>query len=233
MNYKSHRIAGLCSGLVVGSLITKGATDNVTLEIMGLITSASIIGSLLPDIDHPESKISKNAQILSKGINMVAGHRGVFHSPLLYIIVFSFLYILIGKIPVSDNANFITKIMLIIICSFYGILKEKPILLLYSVFGISLFFIPNSDINVYLLLLNTLIGLFTGVASHLLLDMMTVSGIPFLWPISKHKFRLLKLKTNKHEYIARILVVIPTFIFVFIRYKDFFKPLLIKIINLL
>lgn len=52
-----------------------------------LFIGITIIGSLLPDIDCPNSKISKKAQTISKTIHAIFGHRGFFHTIYVAIIL--------------------------------------------------------------------------------------------------------------------------------------------------
>jgi len=39
-----------------------------------------LLGSLLPDIDHPNSKLGRKIWPISKLLNLIFGHRGFFHS---------------------------------------------------------------------------------------------------------------------------------------------------------
>ena len=48
----------------------------------------SLTGSLLPDLDHPESKLGRRTRPFSTLINLVLGHRGGTHSLLFLILPF-------------------------------------------------------------------------------------------------------------------------------------------------
>lgn len=58
--------------------------------------------------------------------------------------------------------------------------------------------------------LGATLGITIGYASHLILDAFTVSGIPLLSPISRKKYRLMKLHTGKHEWFVIIFLTILT-----------------------
>ena len=47
-----------------------------------------LLGGLLPDLDHPNSKLGRKIWPLSKLFNLIFGHRGFFHSLLFVIIIF-------------------------------------------------------------------------------------------------------------------------------------------------
>lgn len=55
------------------------------------------------------------------------------------------------------------------------------------------------------IMLMFVLGLFGGMASHLFMDMLTISGIPLLYPFSDKKFSIAPFKTGGiGEYIASI-----------------------------
>ena len=80
-------------GGAVGASIYMLATASTTSASMLTATTmstaicAGILGGLIPDIDHPGSKISAKVKPVSKLINLIFSHRGLFHAPLLYIIL--------------------------------------------------------------------------------------------------------------------------------------------------
>ena len=52
-----------------------------------LITISSIIGSYIPDIDEPNSKIGKRIRLLSKILKFIFKHRGIIHTPFFGILL--------------------------------------------------------------------------------------------------------------------------------------------------
>jgi inner membrane protein len=45
-----------------------------------LATGAAVAGSLLPDIDHPQSFIGRRLRLISRPLSRIIGHRGLTHS---------------------------------------------------------------------------------------------------------------------------------------------------------
>lgn len=84
MNYKTHLTGGILAGLFV---VCK--TPQIDLINSGIFVGSTVIGSLLPDIDHKNSFIGQKAKGVSKAINKLAGHRKLFHAPLFYLLLYS------------------------------------------------------------------------------------------------------------------------------------------------
>ena len=92
MTGKHHLIAGVC----VGSCLTTSVIISGNYEAIPIATGflGAVVGSLFPDIDTSTSKIGRKIKIISKIINNIFGHRGLFHCPLLIIgLFFLFRYI--------------------------------------------------------------------------------------------------------------------------------------------
>lgn len=141
MNYKTHINGGILLGLYA---ISQMANNQLISTPTVIFFSGSVLGSLLPDIDHKSSYIGKRAKSVSKAINKLAGHRKLFHAPLIYLLLYSISI---------------------------GLLADK----------LSILFIN---------------GLFLGIMSHLILDSLTIGGLPWFYPLSKKKVSLAKIKTN-------------------------------------
>jgi len=77
---KTHFAAGIAVGAAV--CLTQQLSP-----IRGIVCMAgSGLGSLLPDIDHRNSTISKAAKPVGAVVNAVVGHRTIFHDPIFYIL---------------------------------------------------------------------------------------------------------------------------------------------------
>jgi inner membrane protein len=79
MTGKTHCICAGAAALAVTVL----HDDPVTTSIA--IVTAACIGGLLPDIDHKNSKISKEFKAVSLVARTMSSHRGLFHTPILWI----------------------------------------------------------------------------------------------------------------------------------------------------
>lgn len=121
LQYHTHLAFAGMVGLGVMDIVQKGDTS---LYLAGLA-----IGALLPDIDHPKSKISRKIPIAPVLISAIFTHRTFFHSLL-----------------------------------FLGLLS-----LLYGV-------APSPLVT----------GLLVGAASHILGDMLTVSGVKLFYPFGNY-----------------------------------------------
>jgi len=89
MNYKVHTVGALASAY---GIINVSSTIGIKASPIVFIVGA-IVGGLLPDIDHPKSRIGKRF-ILSEAINKKFGHRYFFHSLLFVLITGALLSLL-------------------------------------------------------------------------------------------------------------------------------------------
>lgn len=80
----THVAAGCTTSLLVAEYLHAGPVQTL------LILAGGIIGSHLPDIDHPNSAFGSRVKPLSVPISALFGHRGITHS-LLAVIGMSFL----------------------------------------------------------------------------------------------------------------------------------------------
>lgn len=115
MNGKTHQIVGLTGGLLASGLFYKVGIMSVPACLSTIALSS--IGSYIPDIDHTGSKAGKKAPLLSypikytsklfswvykktkiksfNKISMMFEHRGIFHSPLFWILIFLPVFIFV------------------------------------------------------------------------------------------------------------------------------------------
>ena len=89
MMYKTH----LAFGLLIGLL----ALNYIKPSNIYLFLAVVLFGSLLPDIDESHSKIGRKVWPLSKLIQIFLGHRGLFHSIFLIILIPGLVYVSISK----------------------------------------------------------------------------------------------------------------------------------------
>jgi inner membrane protein len=135
LTYKTHLLGG-----VAGAILITKYTEIVNVQDVKSIAfflAGSIIGSLLPDIDHPNSYIGKK----TFGMFSFFKHRGFTHSLLFSLLLFILLYFL----PINVFFN---------------------------------------------------IGLLIGILSHISLDMMTSSGLSYVFFPLKLKISLLPIRTS-------------------------------------
>lgn len=90
MLFKTHIAFGLLVGLLSLNYVK---TPNTILFL-----AFAVLGSALPDIDNASSKIGKKTWPLSKLIQIFLGHRGIFHSIWLIILIPGIIYLYLSKI---------------------------------------------------------------------------------------------------------------------------------------
>lgn len=166
MNYRTHKIGGTCSGIVASALLFADNPTALTLFSSSLLILGANLGSVMPDIDKPTSKIGRKPLIkpISILIHKKFGHRTITHSVLVSLISLS-----------------------VFVASSY--MFRDIFFYLYS---------------------NLTIGFSIGYMSHLLLDSLTVQGIPIFYPFDKTRYRFCNFKTRKHEEIVSALCLVIT-----------------------
>lgn len=89
---KTHITGGaVAATLYALAAVSMDSLPEASLGILGTTIAAGGFGGLIPDIDHPNSKISKKLKPISKIVNLIFSHRGLFHTPILYIIIWGLL----------------------------------------------------------------------------------------------------------------------------------------------
>lgn len=133
------------------------------LPELAVVAGTGIVGSLFPDIDHKNSTISRKLPAVSWLARLFSTHRGLFHSPELYLLLW---------------------LLLIPVMKVYAGIVEWAIM-----------------------------GMFLGIANHLVLDACTKDGIPLLFPFSKKCFHILSIRTNSvgEKIVALLLVATAVF----------------------
>lgn len=137
---------------------------NATLLEQGIYTATAMIGSLIPDIDHPNSKISKHnnaTKLISYGVSSVTRHRGFTHTiPFILVCIVPFILMFQKNVPYTVPA---------------------------------------------------VLGIVTGMLSHLALDSLNPTGIMWAYPVKKRYYHISKIKTcSKKESIFFLLLFLVT-----------------------
>ncbi|WP_146811437.1 metal-dependent hydrolase [Aneurinibacillus danicus] len=80
MKYSTHIATSLLFGYGIASLLSA--------PLSAAYYGGVVLGSLLPDIDHPNSYIGRRSFGLANIIHDLCGHRGITHSLIMWILVF-------------------------------------------------------------------------------------------------------------------------------------------------
>jgi len=85
MMAKTHLVMSWTAGITLLPSVTAG---NYTPEQYAVIFIGLTVGSLLPDLDHPQSLLSQMIPIIGGVISNITRHRGILHSILAVVILF-------------------------------------------------------------------------------------------------------------------------------------------------
>lgn len=97
----------IAGGALAGSIVLAAAGINVFDT--KILMAAAAAGSLLPDIDHTGSKISRTSSlssVLSRVLKLFTKHRGVIHTPFFLLILCVLSGIGISLIPLEWQTTY-------------------------------------------------------------------------------------------------------------------------------
>ena len=214
MTYKTHLIGGAQAGVLLAYL------NNGTPMESTLLIGASLLGSVLPDIDHPDSKLSKKdilAKATSRSLQKVTVHRGFTHT-IPGALTFALFFLILGLFRTGRESTFALLAMGVVFSLFF--FMEKPLSKYAGIAAAATYIaapaildyatsqeipvarIPTDHRAAYYLAG----GIFAGCIMHMIYDSFTKGGIAWLWPLSKKKFRIARIKTNtRGEFGFRML----------------------------
>lgn len=81
MTYGTHMLGGALGGIIM--LNMSSPDPDAAFAILG----GSVIGALLPDLDHTQSKISRSnvgTSIIAELVSLLTKHRGILHTPIFW-----------------------------------------------------------------------------------------------------------------------------------------------------
>lgn len=85
MLWKTHVTGGILAGVLLSSYFTGSDINSQAVFI-----ACSGAGALLPDIDSIHSKLGRVFMPISATIQLIFGHRGIFHTLLLPVVLLGF-----------------------------------------------------------------------------------------------------------------------------------------------
>ena len=193
-----HKVVGLGAGVAGAILIVNGQGD----QLGSLVAFTSVIGAMLPDIDHDRTKIGRKRKFVTK----LSGQAltGLICAAVAIIIILGG-----GMTFGIVSSGLATGNLLTGSCIIIGLGAARKVITNSKSFkwmakhrGLMHTLIPM--IGIYFLMTMTtfgiwyysLMGILIGYGSHLWADMLTVEGCPILFPLSKKNIRILKLHTS-------------------------------------
>lgn len=216
MQGTTHKCGGVALGAIASLAISKYTGVNV-VETAMILTGASF-GALLPDIDHKGSEIGRKLKPVASIVCKHTEHRGFTHTTLCAFIVSMVALALSSLLQATYSGTLTYRIVFGCILGFsawvvfdtllnsmrpkfvhnYTIRKildlELPSLIVLCIFCIV--FANALMATLYMFAWGISIGYF----SHLLLDLFNPTGVPVLYPYSKQRFSVAKIRTGSHEH---------------------------------
>lgn len=214
MKGTTHLSFGVATGIATSFILKDLFTPTQQL----IFISTCAVGSILVDIDNDKSMLGNDIKPFSTFIQNKFGHRILLHAPLFLILLYNVFNILINL-----TSNYIKQrniVLNIIVCIFVLMVflsnlkgnKFIKTILLYLIIPLVIWQQCLLDLNY------TLYGFIFGYTGHLLLDFMTVGGLPLFYPFRKKggkvkKYRLLCLKSGVwYETFIMLFIFILFFI---------------------
>lgn len=221
MNATTHMtIGGLTGGLTLAySLASRSFSfDFSGYEIYPLIvTAAAIAGGIAPDIDMKKSKAGRFLRKMLR-IGLVAS---AIFMVVMYFLPQTGFHILDGAIGMGARIDRGLPLILAAFCIFVlvAVEKSKHRGFTHTLVGLLLISMPlifmietgvmfiGADIAV-----SAQAGFILGWFSHMVIDTFNSGGIPWAWPITSKRFRLMKINTGTDREVT--FMVVSTVMFV-------------------
>ncbi|WP_162007875.1 metal-dependent hydrolase [Heliorestis convoluta] len=115
MLWKTHALAGASLGVFLSNQVdtaifipSLAGTPVEPYAILAIGAMAGALGSLLPDIDHPSSKLGSKLLLLPSLLKITIGHRGPTHSIVGAVTVSFLVWLLLSMIyPLTNMALYV------------------------------------------------------------------------------------------------------------------------------
>lgn len=206
-----HKTIGTGFGLALYMYTASTIQD----PFSGFILVGSVIGCMLPDIDHDRTRIGRKRAFVTRvsgNILTALVSAGIIGATALLIFTIwqmdkaesntrftNLLVVLAGLILFSIIRNVIKNSK-----TFRWAVKHRGLMHTLAMPALLGYAMTVSSAPIWK---NTFIGLIVGYCSHLFADMLTVEGCPVLFPLSKNNIRILRLQTrNASTWVAALLV---------------------------
>lgn len=222
MNGVQHKIVGTGAGIATSMVLTAKSNDPLAVLIVG----ASIVGCMLPDIDHDKTKIgSKRKMITTVGNTLfnIVVYGGITLAIIAGLVLVWAVTHGLATSGVNITNLIIAGVGLLVVAiakkmienskSFKWAAKHRGLMhtLVVPTIGIILYFASPSGLWRHLIL-----GLLIGYLSHLFADCQTIEGCPIMFPLTCRNLKFMTLKTKSK--ICTLVAYIDAAIFVAIAY---------------
>lgn len=141
MDYKNHLKTGVMAGVVLMSNIY--SKNNIQPDELVMYSAGIVIGSALPDIDHPRSYMAKKLSAFGWIVSRIFSHRGFTHS-ILFVLILTLIRELSG---IAFNGNAISLFDYTMLGMIVGV-STHIFMDLFVGNGVKLFYPINKKISV-------------------------------------------------------------------------------------
>jgi membrane-bound metal-dependent hydrolase YbcI (DUF457 family) len=201
MTWKTHMIGGAQAGIIAACM---AGTDAIGT---GVLISSAVLGSVLPDIDQPGSRIARSDSLtglVSHAVASLTKHRGFTHTlPGAALMALAFYALAMFRTEEESLTAFFAAAAVFILLHLAGGIFSRlagwTAALAYTagpqiaqaLSQHSVHFSPDEH-SARL----CAVGIFAGCISHIAYDAFNKGGVMLLYPLSRKTFRLLNIKTN-------------------------------------
>jgi membrane-bound metal-dependent hydrolase YbcI (DUF457 family) len=207
---RSHAISGVLAVTLAGAYLN---LDVASLVVLGMVVPGS---SLLPDVDHAKSTVSRTYGPVTRGFSKLVGHRQITHSVPG---VLALGTVLAGAVAVRDGYPvplegvaltavqvlarvILCAVLILVLAAFLRLFRAVPgrvgswfrrsWLDDLAPFPFVISVVCFSTINLQLIP----VAIMAGCVVHMIGDMITRMGLRIFWPFSKRTYRLAKIKAG-------------------------------------
>lgn len=214
MNGAQHKVVGIGFGLAAAYTVVVGKNDPTG----ALIAATSVIGCMLPDIDHDKTKIGRKrkfvTELTTKMLNTVIVGGIILGSVAAFLIFKGFVDfgVNLTELAIAVGGLIVIAILKKIVGDskvFKWATKHRGLMHTLAV-PIALFLaMRSSDYPVYHY---GIAGLLIGYISHLFADMLTVEGCPVLFPLTRKNIRFPTHFKTKDKVCTRAAYVVAVLV---------------------
>lgn len=197
-NHALYGLTGWVAGwpILANSSVVERLGIPDSLEVFGVSCAIAAGASVLPDLDHPDSRPSSHfgvvSRLVAKGVSTAAGgHRMATHSALFALVLAGLTYSIVwlpstvGQWCASLACGFCCSVALALIAPSFGIRIPTTVALIAAVLAGWWTWIRFDEIKWLLPVIAAY-----GVTMHIACDLVTRGGVPLFWPFTKRRIAL-------------------------------------------
>lgn len=211
MNGAQHKVVGAGFGIAGAYVVAKGMGD----PYGWLIAPASMVGCMLPDMDHDRTGLGRKRKVVTKtfsyafDVAVIGGTIAVCALAIALVLGFKdygFSLTELGIAAVAFLAVWFTRKRIANSDSYRWATKHRG--LMHTLVMPAVLYL-SSCVSDFPLWRYTFLGLLIGYCSHLFADMLTIEGCPVLFPLSKKNihFTSFRSKNKSCVYVSWIVAL--------------------------